>query len=155
MSHPIMVSFINWSYAFCFFEVSIQASAKVVSNSVHSTSSSSHTVFGLVVSVWLDRCVSWVFTQSLIIGPQMYVSAVSTLSKGFVIELCVQLTILYHLNWAQNSSARACVPSNTAGGMPHMPPFDGVGVVPPVSPLPPPPPPPLPHPPVPVALARM
>ena len=39
----------------------------------------------------------------------------------------MQLTILYHLNCAQNLSARARVPLNIAGGMPHMPPFDGVG----------------------------
>ena len=61
----------------------------------------------------------------------------------------MRLTILYCLNYAQNSSARARVPSKIAGGMPRMPPLDGVGAVaaagaPP--PLPPPPP-PL-HPPV-------
>ena len=69
----------------------------------------------------------------------------------------MRLTILYRLNCAQNSSARARVPSNTAGGMPHMPPFDGVGATAPVLPVPPPPPPPPPllHPPVPVALADM
>ena len=73
----------------------------------------------------------------------------------------MRLTILYHLNCAQNSSARAHVPSNIAGGMPCMPPFDGAGraaaaasTPPPLPPPPPPPPPPL-HPPVPVALADM
>ena len=70
----------------------------------------------------------------------------------------MQLTILYRLNCAQNSSARVCVPSNTAGDTPCMPPFDGAGAVAPVPPVPPPPPPPpLPPlcPPVPVALADM
>ena len=61
----------------------------------------------------------------------------------------MRLTILYHLNCAQNSSARVRVPSKIAGGMPLMPPFDGVGRVIVGAP---PPPPPL-HPPVPVALA--
>ena len=69
----------------------------------------------------------------------------------------MQLTILYHLNCAQNSSARAHVPSNTAGGTPLMPPFDGAGTAaagPPAPPPPPPPPPPL-HLLVPVVLADM
>ena len=70
-------------------------------------------------------------------------------------ESWVRLTILYHLNCAQNSSARACVPSNTAGGTPLMPPFDGAGRAAASAAGPPPPPPPLLHPPVPVALADM
>ena len=63
----------------------------------------------------------------------------------------MRLTILYRLNCAQNSSARARVPSKIVGGMPRMPPLDGVGVAAPAgTPPPPPPPPPLPllHPPV-------
>ena len=68
----------------------------------------------------------------------------------------MRLTILYCLNCAQNSSAKACVPLNTAGGMPHMPPFDGVGRAAAGAGAgagpPPPPPPPL-RPPIPVALA--
>ena len=75
---------------------------------------------------------------------------------ALVMESWVRLTILYCLNCAQNLSARARVPSNTAGGIPRMPPFDGVGRAA-VAAAPPPPPPPLPplHPPVPVALADM
>ena len=56
-----------------------------------------------------------------------------------------------------NSSAKAQVPSKIAGGMPHIPPLDGVGRAAAAAagaPPPPPPPPPL-HPPVPVALADM
>ena len=67
----------------------------------------------------------------------------------------MQLTILYHLNCAQNLSARACVLSKIAGGMPLMPPFDGVGGAAAGAPPPPPPPPPLLHPLVPVVLADM
>ena len=78
----------------------------------------------------------------------------STLLYALVMKSWVRLTILYLLNCAQNSSARAHVPSNTAGGMPHMPPFDGVGRAAVVAVPPPPPPPPL-CPPVPVALADM
>ena len=64
------------------------------------------------------------------------------------------LTILYHLNCAQNSSASARVPLKTAGGMPRMPLFDGVGRVVPAAGVPPPPPPPPPlRPPIPVVLA--
>ena len=87
----------------------------------------------------------------------MYVSTVSTLLKGFVIESCVQLTIFYCLNCAQNSSARVCVLLNTAGGTPCMPPFYGAGAVPPVPPPRPPPPPPPPPLclPVPVVLTDM
>ena len=66
----------------------------------------------------------------------------------------MQLTILYHLNCAQNSSARARVPSKIVGGMPRMPPPDGVGAVAAAGALPPPPPPPPPLCP-PVALADM
>ena len=71
----------------------------------------------------------------------------STLLNSLIMESWVQLTILYHLNCAQNSSARACVPSNIAGGMPCIPPFGDVGAVALVLPVPPPP--------VPVALADM
>ena len=46
------------------------------------------------------------------------------------------------------------VPSNTAGGTPLMPPFDGAGRAAMAAAPPPPAPPPL-HPPVPVALADM
>ena len=45
----------------------------------------------------------------------------STLSYALVMELWVQLTIWYRLNCAQNSSAKAHVPSKIAGGMPLMP----------------------------------
>ena len=67
----------------------------------------------------------------------------------------MQLTILYHLNCAQNLSVRARVPSNTAGGTPHMPLFDGAGRAAAAPPPLPPPPPPLLRPPVLVALADM
>ena len=78
----------------------------------------------------------------------MYVSTMSTQLKGLVIESCVWLTILYHLNCAQNLSARVHMPSNTTGGTPHMPPFEVVGAVPVPPPLLPPLPPPLPPPPL-------
>ena len=64
----------------------------------------------------------------------------------------MRLTILYHLNCAQNLSARARIPSKIAGGMPCIPPFDGVGG--PTAAVGAPPLPPL-RPPVPVALADM
>ena len=54
------------------------------------------------------------------------------------------LTILYRLNCAQKSSARARVLSKIAGCMPRIPPLDGVEAAaaagaPPPPPLPPPP----------------
>ena len=61
----------------------------------------------------------------------------------------MRLTILYHLNCAQNSSAKAQVPSKIAGGILRMPLLDGVGRAAVVAGVPPPP---L-HPPV--ALADM
>ena len=79
----------------------------------------------------------------------------STLSYALVMESWVRLTILYRLNCAQKSSARARVPSKIAGCMPHIPPLDGVGAAAAAGaapPLPPPPPPPLRPP---VALADM
>ena len=82
--------------------------------------------------------------------------AVSTLSYALVMESWVRLTILYCLNCAQNSSAKAHVLSNIAGGMPHIPPFDGTGrAAAAAGTLPPPPPPPPLRPPVLVALADM
>ena len=66
----------------------------------------------------------------------------------------MRLTMLYCLNCAQNLSAKAWVPSKIVGGMPRMPPLDGVGGAAAAAGVPPPPP-PLPplRPPVPVALA--
>src|ERR1700744_3295024 len=100
-----MVSFISWSYAFCFLDVSVQVLVNAVSNSAQSTSSSLCTWFGWVVSMLVTRLPSWVFTQSVTMGPQMYVMAVSTLSYALVIEFGVQLTSLYHRNFAGKSSA--------------------------------------------------
>ena len=60
----------------------------------------------------------------------------------------MQLTILYRLNCAQKSSARAQVPSKIAGCMPRMPPLDEVGAVAVAGAPPPPPPPPPLRPPV-------
>ena len=55
----------------------------------------------------------------------------------------MRLTILYRLNCAQKSSARAWVPSKIAGCIPRMPPLGEVGVAvvagAPPPPLPPPP----------------
>ena len=65
----------------------------------------------------------------------------------------MRLTILYRLNCAQNSSARVRVPSKIAGGMPRIPPFDGVGRAAAAVAGAPPPPPPLLRAPTPVALA--
>ena len=81
--------------------------------------------------------------------------AVSTLSYALVMESCVWLTILYHLNCAQNLSTRVRVPLKIAGGMPHMPPLDGVGAAAAAGAAPPPPPPPPPPLCPPVALADM
>ena len=125
ISQPFMVSHINCSYAFCFFDVSVQASWKAVSNSLHRTSLSSRTQLFWLVSVHLASCFSCSSTQSLIKGPRMYVSAVSTLSKGKVIASCVRFTILKQQNCAQNSSVQLHVPSKIMGGTPLIPPLAG------------------------------
>ena len=67
----------------------------------------------------------------------------------------MQLTNLYRLNCAQNSSAKARVLSKIAGGIPCMPPLDGAGWTTAAASAPPPPPPPPPPLCPPVVLADM